>query len=107
MRFRTTKLTSSFQMFFSSQSNSIEDHAALLKRLQCEIFFVSMPHTAVTEAILSKRPIETVELPDLDFWLHESKVSIYKYEKTFEEARLDPFAVLHSSGTTGTPKVIV
>ena len=94
-------------MFFSSQSNSIKDHAALLERLQCEIFLASMPHTKVTEAILSERPMQTLELPGLDFWLQESKVPIYKYEKTFEEARLDPFAVLHSSGTTGTPKVIV
>ena len=94
-------------MFFSSQSNSIKAHAALLERLQCEIFFASMPHTKVTEAILSERPMQTLELPGLDFWLQESQVPIYKYEKTFEEARLDPFAVMHSSGTTGTPKVIV
>ena len=94
-------------MFFSSQSNSIKDHAALLERLQCEIFLISMPHTKVTEAILSKRPMQIFELPGLDFWLQESKVPIYKYEKTFEEARLDPFAVMHSSGTTGTPKVLV
>lgn len=104
---RGVRLTSTFQMFFSSQSNSIKDHAALLERLQCDIFLASMPHTEITAAILSERPMQTLELPGLDFWLRESKVPIYKYEKTFEEARLDPFAVMHSSGTTGTPKVIV
>ena len=102
-----TQLTSIFQIFFSCPSNSIKNHAALLERLQCEIFLASMPHTEVTEAILSERPMHTLELPGLDFWLQESKIPIYKYEKTFEEARLDPFAVLHSSGTTGTPKLIV
>ena len=101
------QLTSTFQMFFSCPSNSIKNHAALLEWLQCEIVLASMPHTEVTEAILSERPMHTLELPGLDFWLQESKIPIYKYEKTFEEARLDPFAVLHSSGTTGTPKLII
>lgn len=84
-------------MFFSSPSNSIKDHAALLEILQCEIFLASMPHTPITEAILSERPMRTLELPGLEFWLQESKVPIYKYDKTFREARLDPFVVLHSS----------
>ena len=94
-------------MFSFSESNSIKDHAALLERLQCEIFLASIPHTKVTEAILSERPMQTFELPDLEFWLQESKVPIYKYEKTFEEARLDPFAILQSSGTSEAPKEIV
>lgn len=30
----------------------------------------------------------------------------YPFEKTFEEARTDPFVVLHTSGSTGTPYLL-
>ncbi|KAJ4385395.1 hypothetical protein N0V93_009823 [Gnomoniopsis smithogilvyi] len=44
-------------------------------------------------------------VPSLQVML-ESKPEPYHYRKTFEEARYNPIAVLHSSGSTGLPKPI-
>ncbi|MCJ1362978.1 hypothetical protein MMC16_002084 [Acarospora aff. strigata] len=45
-------------------------------------------------------------LPELDYWLQDSDVVIYPYNNTFDEACHDPFVVMHSSGSTGIPKVL-
>lgn len=44
--------------------------------------------------------INTHGVPSLQEML-DSKPEKYPYEKTFDEARNDPIAVLHSSGSTG------
>ena len=36
----------------------------------------------------------------------DSQPEHYPYDKTFDEARNDPIAVLHSSGSTGLPKPV-
>lgn len=46
-------------------------------------------------------------MPELNELLSEEAVPHYPYEKTFEQARLDPYLTLHTSGSTGLPKPIV
>ena len=46
-------------------------------------------------------------LPELDYFLDDSPVPPYSYNKTYAEACRDPFVVMHSSGTTGVPKILV
>jgi acyl-coenzyme A synthetase/AMP-(fatty) acid ligase len=57
--------------------------------------------------VLEKRPVTVVLLPELLDFLDEEPVSPYSYNKTFVEARQDPFVVLHTSGSTGLPKPII
>ena len=45
-------------------------------------------------------------MPDLEDLLNEELVPQYPYEKTFDEAKLDVYLVLHTSGSTGLPKPI-
>ena len=45
-------------------------------------------------------------VPQLEDLLDESPVERYPYPKTFEEARMDPCLVLHTTGSTGLPKPI-
>ena len=45
-------------------------------------------------------------LEHLDYWI-ETYSRPYPYTKTFEEAKWDPILVMHSSGSTGPPKLIV
>ncbi len=45
-------------------------------------------------------------IPELDDLLYGPLVEMYPYEKTFEEARHDPFVSCHTSGSTGFPKLI-
>lgn len=46
-------------------------------------------------------------IPELEDWLFASKVKHYPFNKTFAEARLEPFVALHTSGSTGLPKLVV
>ena len=94
-------------MFFTSPRNSMEAHLSLLEALQCNIFLLPHARPPVVKQILAKRPMRTVVLPGLDYWLHEEETRIYAYEKTMDEASHDPFVVMHSSGSTVIPKVIV
>lgn len=45
----------------------------------------------------------------MDQWLQneEEEGSIYPYIKTFEEGRNEPFVAVHTSGSTGIPKLVV
>ena len=45
-------------------------------------------------------------MPELEDLLSEELVPQYPYEKSFEEAKLDVYLVLHTSGSTGLPKPI-
>ena len=58
------------------------------------------------KACLEKRPMKTLDVPELQEWLEGDEVPHYPYEKTFAEACLEPFVVLHTSGSTGLPKPI-
>lgn len=51
--------------------------------------------------------MRTRELPDLEYWLQAEETAVYPYQRTYIEACHEPFVVLHSSGTTGTPKLLV
>ncbi len=45
--------------------------------------------------------------PELEDWLFGSDVPLYPYKKTFSQARYEPFVVLHTSGSTDVPKIVV
>ena len=96
-------------MFFSSPSNTVDGHICLLEKLACVIFLTPQPEdvSSVPQKILAKRSMRTLPLPNLNDWLQGSDVATYPYRKTYLEASHDPFVVLHSSGSTGIPKVLV
>jgi acyl-coenzyme A synthetase/AMP-(fatty) acid ligase len=51
--------------------------------------------------------MRSLQIPELQEILASSEVPPYEFNKTFEEAKDEPFAVLHTSGSTGLPKPIV
>lgn len=52
--------------------------------------------------------MKTISFPGLDYFLQsDAVVDHYPYLKTFAEARLEPLAVLHTSGSTGVPKPVI
>ena len=55
----------------------------------------------IAETILAQRSMNHILVPDLEQWLHGEHVKSYPYERTFEEARQEPFVVVHTSGSTG------
>ena len=91
-------------MLFLSPRNNLEGHLNVLQGVDCQIF-LSAQDTNV-EHIVSKRAMYTGIVPQLEDLLDEYSVEVYPYAKTFEEARMDPCLVLHTTGSTGLPKPI-
>ncbi len=91
-------------MLFLSPRNSLQGHLNVLEGVDCRVF-LSAKNTNV-EHILSERHMLTCTVPELEKLLDESFVEIYPYTKLFEEARMDPCLVLHTTGSTGLPKPI-
>ena len=94
-------------MFYSSPRNRLEIQVTLLEKLECELLMTSEQMSDVTKHVLASRAMRKFILPGLDFFLEDKEVQQYPYTKTWNEARRDPYVVMHSSGTTGTPKILV
>lgn len=94
-------------MFDSSPRNRLEVQVALLDKLDCDILMTPEQMSDATRGVLNDRVMRKFILPDLEFFLSDDRVQPYPYNKTWEGARKDPYVVMHSSGTTGTPKILV
>lgn len=97
-----------YKVFFTSPRNSLKAHLSLLERTECNIFLLSKAAPSIVEKIVENRQMNTVSFPGLDYFLQlDTVVDHYPYLKTFAEARLEPLAVLHTSGSTGVPKPVI
>lgn len=86
---------------FSSPINNKDIHVYLMEQTNCNTLF-SGEGVHVGD-ILADRPMKHVVIPSLEELLNMDEVPHYPYDKTFDEAKNDPFVVLHTSGTTGMP----
>lgn len=77
----------------------------MLEGVQCRIFLRAFGTNI--DDILSKRSLLTSVVPELKELLDDSPVEIYPYTKTFEETKMDPCLVLHSTGSTGLPRPVI
>jgi acyl-coenzyme A synthetase/AMP-(fatty) acid ligase len=87
--------------------NSLAGHLNLLSRCECE-YFISATGVKVDD-ILSARPeMKHFAMPELDELLdNQAPAPHYPYAKMFEQAKKDPYLILHTSGSTGLPKPVV
>ena len=96
--------------YFPSSRNDIKSHLSLLEECQCEHFL--QPRTEVMPVVATlreKRSMKFFEMPDLEELLAETAepAPMYSFTKSFEEARHTPCIVMHTSGSTGIPKIVV
>lgn len=45
--------------------------------------------------------ISRMTVPELHRWMSVDVAQLYVYQKSWEEAKYDPWIIYHSSGTTG------
>jgi thioester reductase-like protein/aryl carrier-like protein len=98
-------------MFFASPRNSTSALLDLLDQAECGIFLTPADaplYSNLLMSVLLERPMQTLDLPDLTYFLDiDPEMKPYLWNRTFEDAKYDPLAVFHTSGSTGVPKLII
>ncbi len=81
----------------------------LLEAYQCSKYLTPATQQVITTQVLERRDMKTFTVPELDAWFSPSttKAPVYPYNKTYAQARLEPFTCLHTSGSTGPPKPVI
>jgi hypothetical protein len=79
----------------------------MLEQLGCTLVLMPQEGSELMNSVLEHLAMEIFILPELDWFLANDSVEPFPYYKSFEEACNDTYLVLHSSGTTGTPKILV
>ncbi|KAJ3499442.1 hypothetical protein NLG97_g334 [Lecanicillium saksenae] len=92
--------------FFPSPRLSVPAQARLLSELSCTVLITCEPVLAEVESLASSSSVTLLVLPDVDHIFNGSPAP-FPCGKTFQSARNEPFLVLHTSGSTGNPKLIV
>lgn len=93
-------------MFFPSPRNSVEAFLSLIKESGVSKFLLPSTVPTVLQPVLEKNPLTQFTIPDLDYFLDETSVEPFPFEATFQQLRRKPWVLLHTSGSTGIPKII-
>ena len=57
--------------------------------------------------MFARHPVKILHVAEAQEILATQPVPHFAYDKTYEEAKSEPFCVLHTSGSTGHPKPII
>ncbi|KAI4277762.1 MAG: hypothetical protein LQ337_001520 [Flavoplaca oasis] len=96
-----------YKILVISPRNTVHDHISLFEETKCRVILTpATPRSPAVRDILEVDPLRVLDSPSLAELL-ENSYHHYPYRKTFAEARNEPFLVVHTSGTTATPKPIV
>ena len=91
-----------------SPNNSREGAAGCINATKCRVW--AQPHgqppSPVLAALQETHDLQVIEVPACDELLDAQGAEHFPFNKTFDEAASEPFCVLHSSGSTGLPKII-
>ncbi|RDW77667.1 hypothetical protein BP6252_05720 [Coleophoma cylindrospora] len=96
-----------WKLVLLSPRNSLDGHLAVINKSECNAWVSPAQQPAGVDKILEDRNMHLATIPELVDLVDESPVEHYPYDKTFDEARFEPFCVLHTSGSTGLPKPII
>jgi len=90
----------------SAPRNSQLMHRHLLNAMECHTILHA--HQTDVSSMVGTHEAVRHAIPELgDLLWAEGEPPHYPFTKTFEEAKNDPFLVLHTSGSTGMPKPII
>lgn len=85
----------------------MEGHLNVIKQAECNIWLLPSNGSGNISDVLKVHPMTVLDCPEIDFFIDETPVPHYAYNKTWAEASAEPCLVLHTSGSTGLPKPIV
>ncbi|OAA36878.1 Male sterility, NAD-binding protein [Metarhizium rileyi] len=89
------------KVLLSSPRNSPEVHLSLIKQSGCEFWITT---SGVGNFDFTKLPV--IRVPELNELLYPQAVKPYRYEKDWHEGRDDTLVLLHTTGSTGLPRLI-
>ncbi|RSL94606.1 hypothetical protein CDV31_014236 [Fusarium ambrosium] len=92
------------KVLLCSSRNSLEGKLALIQQSNCQAWLSSSEGDA--QDILGEHPMPSFVIPNVSELIRAEPVPVYPYEKSFIDARWDLLAYLHTSGSTGNPKLI-
>ncbi|KAH9983958.1 hypothetical protein F4779DRAFT_612381, partial [Xylariaceae sp. FL0662B] len=97
-----------YKLLLVSPRNTLEAHLSLFEKTDCNTFLlpINFPLPVINQ-ILAARQMRVLEIPGMQDWVEDGPSEPYPYNKTFAEAKHEPFVVVHTSGSTGLPKPII
>ena len=91
-------------MVLPSAIITTEAQLHILNSMNCRLYLRPASAAPITDEIAKRQPsIQIIVAPDLDEFSRDDPVQPTVYEKSWAEAKDDPWIVFHSSGTTGEP----
>ncbi|TDZ14767.1 Non-canonical non-ribosomal peptide synthetase FUB8 [Colletotrichum orbiculare MAFF 240422] len=95
-----------YKALLISPRNSEEGQLNLFELTDCHIIYHDTLVASMVKPWLKERTMKAVVIDSLDACLDDEPVPHVAFDYTFAEARWAPFAVLHTSGSTGLPKPV-
>ncbi|KAL9080224.1 MAG: hypothetical protein Q9157_000946 [Trypethelium eluteriae] len=84
----------------------MDAHLSLLNEAGATKFISPADAPPIVGSILKEYPITHLIIPELAELLNEAPVEHWPFTKSFEEYRMKPWLLLHTSGSTGIPKIV-
>jgi acyl-coenzyme A synthetase/AMP-(fatty) acid ligase len=95
------------QLLLISPRNTVEADLAVIERSKCGYWILPTQYPDHLDEVFARHPMKIIHVAEADDILSSEPVPHFAYDKTFEEAKSEPFCVLHTSGSTGHPKPII
>ena len=96
-----------FKALLPSPRNSSEATIHLLQASSCRYIVTAGPTSPLVRTILDSIPMKQLEMMSMSECLDPALAPSFPFGKTFDQARSEPFVALHTSGSTGLPKLVV
>lgn len=92
------------EILLSSPRNSVEGHLSLIRQSGCELWITSPGVGKLS--FVNELQLPCIQVPALTEIMDPSAVKPYIYKKQWQEGRSDILALLHTTGSTGLPRLI-
>lgn len=95
-----------YQILLPGVRNSATNNEELFQSTKCSKLLFTAQFEAKLDIFAASMPgLDIFQVPSFDDMV-DCPTKHYPYTKTWEEAQNDPIIIVHTSGTTGTPKAV-